>query len=422
MIHSVEFFLALRYLRPKRNFVSIITILSLLGVMFGVGVLIVVLSVMEGFEQDFQKRLIGFTSHVRVTNNWMVDHVGAIESRLREVEEVKGVAPYVRGPIIAEYNSRVTTPILWGSNWTDTNAGHQLNPDHLMAGEWFFGPDAVVVGNIWAQKNNAWVGDKVLIHSPKNIDRLKSLSRPQEDNAVPPSFYLPQEFTIVGVFSSGLGDYDANFFLLHLDVVQQLYSLGTGVHGISLKLEDPMRADLLKPEITEKAGPGLGIYTWMDDNRTILSSVAVEQRLMFFVLFFVILVAAFGLCSTLITVTVQKSKEIGLMKAIGATEEQIVSVFTLYGFIVGVVGSTLGVTAAWVVLINRNELSNLLAKLFGVEIFPVEVYRLTELPAVLDGSLNITIALVGVGLSTLAALIPAISASSLDPVKALHGE
>ena len=422
MHRFVELFLALRYLRPKGSFVSVITILSMTGVFLGVGVLIVVLSVMEGFERDFQDKLIGFTPHLRVTNDFYLKKYEDLQKQLEELEGVKGVAPYIRGPIIAEYRSRVTTPVLWGSHWETESGSSRLNKEHLIAGEWAFGFDTVMVGRIWAMKNDVWVGDKILIHSPKNIERLKSL-RGARDEHIQSAFAIPNEYTVNGIFSSGLGDYDANVFLLDLGLMQDLYSLDNGAHGLEVRLQYPLRANEIKKQILAIVDdPTLQIRSWKDDNSTMLNAVAVEQKLIFFVLFFVILVAAFGLCSTLITVTVQKAKEIGIMKALGATEEQIAYVFTLYGLVVGIIGSVLGVIGGLVVLYYRNQISEFLTVSFGVEIFPVEVYNLTHLPAVFDAKMIAGIAIIGLVLSVLAALIPAFSAARLDPVKALHGE
>lgn len=397
----------------------------MLGVKLGVGVLIVVLSVMEGFERDFQDKLIGFTPHLRVTNDFYLQGYEQLQETLQGFEGVEGVVPYIRGPIIAEYNSRITTPILWGSQWDSEQEGSRLGKEHLEAGEWVFGFDTVIVGKIWAMKNGVWLGDKIRIHSPKNIEYLQSLTQQAGINSkdLKGSFAAPSEYKIVGIFSSGLGDYDANVFLLDLGLMQELYRLDDGAHGLEVHLEKPIQANLIKDAILKSLDdPALQIRSWKDDNATMLDAVAVEQKLIFFTLFFVILVAAFGLCSTLITVTVQKAKEIGIMKALGATQEQIASIFTLYGLVVGFFGSLLGVASGILVLHYRDKISEFLTVCFGVEIFPVEIYRLTQLPAVIEGEMIAGIALIGLVLSVLAALIPAITAARLDPVRALHGE
>jgi lipoprotein-releasing system permease protein len=187
-------------------------------------------------------------------------------------------------------------------------------------------------------------------------------------------------------------------------------------------VEDPLQAFAVQRDLNHRLKPPLTAQTWMDLNRSVFEAVAMEKRVMAFILLFVMLVAAFGICSTLITVTVQKAREIGIMKALGALNTQIIGIFTLYGLAVGVAGSIMGTAWGLVILQFRNEFSQWLGETFGISVFPAEVYHFSQIPAVVDPWTILWIALAGIGLSTLAALIPAFLAARVDPVRSLHGE
>ncbi|NJK90931.1 MAG: FtsX-like permease family protein, partial [Blastochloris sp.] len=272
----------------------------------------------------------------------------------------------------------------------------------------------------WARRHEAWVGDTVLIHSPRN---LRNMLPPQEGKeGEDTGFYLPSEFKIVGIFSTGFFEYDFNFLIMELSEAQRLYGLGQAVQGLSVRVADPRRVDEVKGRLNQSLKPPLRAQSWKDQNKRLFAAIATERRVMSFILFFVMIVAAFGLSSTLITVTVQKSREIGLLKALGARDSQILSIFTLYGFIVGLLGSILGTLGGLLVLAYRNDFSDLLYRVFHVEVFPPEIYHFSAIPAIIDPMTVLGIACSGVILSTLAALLPAISAMRVDPVKVLHNE
>lgn len=411
-----ELALALRFLRPKRSYVSVITLLSLLGVMFGVMVLIVVLSVMEGFERQLREKIVGFSGHATVTNYGLLREVEPVERMIRESEEVVAVAPFVIGPVLAEAAGHISTPYIKG---VDPEAQEQVAPmrQTLVAGEWVLGPDGILVGREWARRNKIWIGDKVLIFSPRNLSRFRG-PRQSGDEA----YFLPAEYQVTGIFATGFFEYDANFVLLSLAEAQRLYALEGAVHGLSVRLKDALEAVPFQERMNHRLEPPLTVLTWIDQNRTLVQQVAVERRVMFFILLFIMLVAAFGLTSTLITVTVQKTREIGLLKALGATDRQVAAIFTLYGLVVGVVGAGAGVVSGLTLVAWRNEFSAWLSRVFHVDVFPAEIYNFLEIPAVTDWGTVAMIAGCGVGLSTLAAWLPAMLAARLDPVKSLHCE
>jgi lipoprotein-releasing system permease protein len=233
---------------------------------------------------------------------------------------------------------------------------------------------------------------------------------------------LPKELLITGIFSTGMFDYDNNFLITSLFTMQRMYRLEEGVHGIAVRLTDPFLAEKVKRELNGSLEAPLQAHSWMDQNRPLFEAVAQERVVMSFVLFFIMIVAAFGLCSTLITTVVQKSREIGVLKALGATDFQVQSIFILHGLIVGVFGALGGVVLGLLALAYRNDFRNFLNDRLGLNVFPADVYNFPEIPAVVDGPTIVWIAGAAVGVCVIAAMIPARHAASVLPAKALRYE
>lgn len=427
-MNPVELFLALRFLKPNRSYVSIITLLSLLGVMLSVMVLIVVLSVMEGFQRELRDKIVGFNAHITVLNYAILQDADALQKHILEDKRVAGASPFVVGPVLSDYQGRISTPFIRGIRSDEMEKVVELKK-HLIEGEWLHGPDEIVVGRVWAKKNDAVVGETVMIYSPRTIQNLLPERETETDgnakkpaNQVSKTHYLPNEYKIAGIFSTDMFDYDANFFLIDLMEAQRLYSLEEGVHGIAVKLHHIEDAESVKKNLNQWLIPPTTALTWMDQNRQLFSAIEIEKIAMSFCLFFIMLVAAFGICSTLITIIVQKAKEIGLMKALGAKNYQICAIFTIYGFVIGIIGSSLGVLLSLVTLEYRNSFRFWLARTLGMELFPAAIYNFAEIPAVIDPIFVFLVALSGVLLSTLAALLPALRAAKADPVQTLRRE
>jgi lipoprotein-releasing system permease protein len=416
----VELFLALRYLRPRRTFVSVITVLSVFGVMLGVMVLIVVLSVMEGFEQRLQEKIIGFNAHLTVGNGGVLNRPQDLAAELKRDKRVRLVTPYAQGPVLAQFDGRISTPVLRGVPVDGDDAAQSLRR-YIVSGVYELRGDSVLVGEEWARRHAALVGDKILVYAPKNIESLRDFQK-QKNGAI----FLPAEMTIAGIFSTGLFDYDLNFLVTSLENVQRLYRLEDGAHGLAVRVDDPMAAAGLAAQwnkLWQREGRGtVRARTWMDQNRPLFNAIATERVVMSFILFFIMIVAAFGLCSTLITITVQKSREIGVLKALGARQRQIGAVFALHGLIVGVIGAAGGVALGLLALEYRNPFRHLLDDVFGLNVFSADIYNFAEIPAVVVPQTVLSIALAAVAICVLAALIPARSAARLHPAQALRYE
>ena len=415
MALPVELFLAMRYLRPRRTFVSVITVLSFLGVTLGVMVLIVVLSVMGGFRENLDKRIIGFNAHITVAGGDVIYDSDKFISLIDKQPGVVAAAPIIRGPVLVEHEHKETYAFIKSAPSQGDDPVLPLKQFVIM-GEYELAGDSVLVGAEWSRTNAAFPGDKIIVYGPA---QLHSLTTQNEKNHV---VVFPEELVIRGIFKTGQFDYDQNFMLVSTEMAQHLYGLGEGVEGIAVRLKNADDAAAVRDQLNKVLPPPLEARTWMDDNHDLFNAIATERVVMTFILFFVMLVAAFGLCSTLITITVQKSREIGLMKALGANDFQVCGVFLLHGVVVGVIGAVFGTAFGLALLHFRNPFRLFLMNTFHIEVFPSSVYQLPDIPAVINPNTVTTIAISAVVICVLAALLPALNAARLAPARALRYE
>ncbi|OHE78285.1 MAG: hypothetical protein A3F67_07250 [Verrucomicrobia bacterium RIFCSPHIGHO2_12_FULL_41_10] len=426
--HSASLFLASRYLQPKRTFLSVITLISVLGVTLGITVLILVISVMTGFERELQRKVIGFDAHVVISKNGVIEEWQEIAQQTHLVPEVEAVAPYVMGPVIVEFNHRRLAPKIRGIDPEKEEKVTDLKK-FIIEGSFDLQGDSTVVGSELASALGIHVGDSLTIYSPGNIghvleelDRFKEKGRKKEGADIDSlrQLILPTELVVTGIFETGRYLYDSEFLLVPLHISQELYNLGDGIHGLAVRTHDPDRAGMVQENLRKQLSGEFSITTWMDSNKQLFDAIAMERHVMFFLLMFIILVAAFGIMNTLITVTVQKTRDIGILKALGARTGQIIAIFLAQGMVVGIIGVITGLALGMILIRWRNEVSAWLSSVLGVEIFPRAVYQFSEIPAEVVPSDVALICLSAFMICSLAALIPAWLASRLDPVKALR--
>ncbi len=404
----VSLFLALKYLKPKRTYFSVVTIISVLGVLLGVAVLIIVLSVMSGFDDMWRDKILGFNAHLTVTAAGGIEDEGEVVGRLRGVPGVSGIAPTIESPVVINHGGRIYTPVLRGVDKVCEKTVSQI-PGHMVAG--VFAPEGkgVVVGVDLARRMGVAVGDKLLINSPKNFVSRDEIA-------------LPEELVVAGVFEVGMWEYDMGFVLCSLEKGREIVGMEGGVQSIRLMTRDPYRAQEIRDVIRTALGTDYYVETWMEQNRQLFSALRVEKNMMFFLLIFITVVAAFGITNTLITVTVQKTREIGLLKSIGFSSGTVMRIFFWQGWLEGMIGTTAGIGTALLVLRFRNDLLRWLSDTFSLELFPKELYRLSEIPSRTSAVDVAIVAGAVVVICTLAGLIPAWRAARLDPVQALRHE
>jgi lipoprotein-releasing system permease protein len=434
-----SYFIALRYLKPKRTFLSVITLISITGVVLGVAVLIVVISVFTGFERQIEAKIVGFDATMIVNANGPGPAGGFIKDwreLLKTIEKVPGVvaaAPMMEGPVVAEshangQNLRMT-PLIRGLESSLANKVANFE-SMIVDGKMDLGGDTCVIGSDLAANLQISVGDTLTLYSPGNINNIINLLREIKDD---PSnkekvqkaidLLLPTDLTVTGIFSSGRYLYDSNYVLVPLHIGQELYQLGDSVHFIGIKTSgDPLSVEQVKQRLSAVLQPPLQATTWIDRNKEYLDAIRVERTTMFFVLLFILIVAAFGITSTQVTTTVQKTREIGVMKALGAKVSQILWIFLSQGMLIGFFGTLIGLGAGILAVQYRNQLRDFLSATFHIQLFPAQVYQFAEIPAEIVPKDVALICCSGFIICTIAALIPAYFAARLDPVKALRFE
>lgn len=418
-----ELFLALRYLRPKRTFVSIITLISIVGVMLGVAVLIIVISVMTGFDQELRGRILAFNSHLRVVNRGgkLADYAG-VSRVIAQNPKVTGVAPYVLGQVFMETQPEVGEPVSLAPyvRGVDPKLEEQVSvlPKSVVEGSFDLRGNRILIGREMADELRLRVGDHVDILSPRDLRKMKQSRTKADAEEV---LHLAEDYTVAGIFDVGYYQYNEGIILTSLANAQDLFDLDESVNGLMVMIQDPYGVDKVRAELGPRL-PDASISTWMEENSTFLNALLVEKKVMTYILFFIMIVAAFGITSALITFVVQKTREIGMLKALGATGAQILWLFLSQSLLVGVIGVISGFVFGMLALSYRNEFLHLMNRMTGFELFPAKIYNFSELPmkiipgdiaVICGGSLIICI---------LAGLLPAWSASRLKPVEALRYE
>jgi lipoprotein-releasing system permease protein len=430
-------FLAFRYLKPKRTFVSVITIISVLGVTLGIMVPVVVLAVMTGFDRALQRAVLGFEPHLRVVGGDFMRNWREVLPRLEKIPGIIGAAPYVTGAVLVEraddtrQSTRTVQAIIRGINVAQEE--QLIDLKKFVTGTLEMSSDEVILGRTLAADLDVQIGDEITIYAPGNISGLVAELRKESDDpgAKPRTLadlkaeggiVIPSPMKVVGLFNSGTNGFDSTYILMPLHNAQELYALKDAVHGIAVKTRDPYNIEIVQDAIDAQFQGAVGTVSWYDENRARFDAIRMERHVMFVILFFIIIVAAFGVMSTLITVTVQKTREIGIMKALGATPAQIVWVFLAQGMTVGLLGTAGGLGSALTVLAWRNDFRDWLSRQLHVVIFPPSIYEFDGIPAEIIPSDIAIICVSAFLICSLAAFIPAWLASRLDPVKALRSE
>lgn len=417
-----ELLLALRYLRPKRTFVSVITLISVLGVTLGVAVLIIVISVMSGFDRQLRDKILGFSPHLRVTypNRTMKDY-RAVMRVISSNQNVRAVAPYVLAQVLVETQpesgqSQVGAPWMRGID-PKLEAKMSTLPTNIIEGKFDVHDRGVLVGCEFARSMGLSVGDRLLIYSPRELKKLKENRNKEHQEAI-----LPDEYEVRGIFDVGYYEYNVGFIVTSLEDAQDLYLLGDSVHGLEVDLRDPYLAPKVQHQLMAALGPEFRITTWMEENAAILGALVVEKNVMFYLLFFIMIVAALCILSALITFVVQKTREIGMLKALGATDLQVSGLFLSQSGFVGVVGVIAGFGLGMLALAYRNEFLHFMNQLTGFELFPASIYGFNELPSVIVPRDILLICGSALLICLLGGVIPAWRAGRLQPVAALRYE
>jgi lipoprotein-releasing system permease protein len=415
-----EWFIGLRYLKAKRKqtFVSIITVISILGVALGVFALIVVLSVMSGFENTLKEKILGTYAHlvlVKADQEGMEDY----DEVARGVASVRGVvaaAPFILGQGMVSTESNVSGVVLKGIDpdrvGSVTEVARYLKAGRLqdLSGGQEGSLPGIILGVELAKHLSVSVGEAIQVISPQGT--------------LTPMGMVPKlrRFRVVGIFQSGMYEYDNTLAYLSLDGAQKFFGLGKRVTGIEIKTDDIYKVKEIGREIQRKMGFPFWPRDWMDMNRNLLSALRLEKIAMFIILVLIVLVAAFNIISTLIMVVMEKNRDIAILKAMGTPPKGILKIFVIEGFVIGVVGTLLGTILGLTAAFNLEKITGWVERLFGFKILSSDVYYIDKLPSQVN-PLDVTLIVVtAVLISLVAGLYPSWRASKLDPAEALRYE
>jgi len=418
-----ELLLALRYLRPKRTFVSIITLISIFGVMLGVAVLIIVISVMNGFDKELREKVLGFTAHLKVIQpDTSIKNYADVMNIVRSNKNVIGVAPYIIGPVLVKTEpesgqSLAGAPYIRGVD-IELETNVSILPTSIVEGEGKFdlSGHGVVIGSAFAENMHLRVGDKIAMYGQRQLQRFEKNKGKDIE-----TIGLPDEYEVRGIFDVGYYEYNVSMVAVSLENAQDLYDIDDSVHGLFVKITDPIQATAVAEQLESALGPDYEVRTWLQDSTT-MQAVLVEKNVMLYIMFFIVLVAAFGITCTLITFIVLKTSDIGLMKAIGATNWQVMWVFLSQSLVVSFFGVGMGFGLGILALAYRNQFLEFMRHWTGMQLFPADIYGFTQLPSLIVGSDLWIICGGSLLICLVAAAFPAWYASRLNPVEALRHE
>jgi lipoprotein-releasing system permease protein len=406
--------IALRYLRAKRkeSFISVISVISLVGIALGVAVLIIVMSVMNGFREELLSKILGFTGHMKIEAGigGLTDY-DAIARRVAGVPGVIKVVPMVEGQVIVSVSNASYGAQVRGIRRKDLASlsvlANSLSQDALQR---FDGGSSVIIGIGLAQKLHLVPGMPITLVSPRgNVTPFGTTPR-------------VKTYTVAGLFDSGMGEYNSLFIFMPLDEAQLYFNLDHAVSGIEVDVDNPDGVDRFAIPVQQAAGPNALIRTWHDLNLSLFDAVRVERNVMFLILTLIMLVAALNIVSGLIMLVKDKSGDIAILRTMGATRGAVMRIFLIAGASIGVFGTFAGLLLGVVFSAFIDPLQKGLSSLFGVQLFNSDIYFLTHMPSKMQASDVIVVTTVALSLSLLATLYPSWRAARLDPVEALRYE
>jgi lipoprotein-releasing system permease protein len=407
---SFETFFSQRYLKAKRRqgYISIITSISILGIMIGVMALIIVLAVMNGFREDLLKKILGVNSHLLILSyKGGIKNTEAVIKKALKVDGVLAATPFIYSQVMIKNAGNISGAILRGLD--PATAGSVINIDSMIKGgslavlkETETGPQGIILGSELSKQIGALPGDTVTVVSP--IGKLTPLGRVANE----------AKFRVQALFESGMYEYDSSMVYLSLADAQDFLSLGDEVTGIELKVRDIDESDKIGEIIQDKLGSPYWTKDWKVMNRSLFSALKLEKVTMFIILIMIVLVGALNIISSLVMLVMEKTRDIAILRTMGASSKSIMSIFIFQGLFVGLIGTVLG-------LLSGSFLCYLLARYKFIKL-PPDVYYIATLPVRMEWFDVATIALAAVIISFLATIYPSWQASKLNPVEALRYE
>jgi lipoprotein-releasing system permease protein len=410
-----ELLVGLRYTRAKRrnHFISFISLISMAGIALGVAALIVVLSVMNGFQKELRTRILGVASHVQLSGvgNRLVDWEG-VAKKAMEDKRVKAAAPFVNAQAMLAAGQAVRGSVVRGilpeAEDNVAEIGRHMRAGKLAALQ--PGEFGIVLGAELARALNVLTGDKIALIAPQG--------------QVTPAGVIPRlkQFTVVGLFEVGMFEYDAGLALVHLQDAQRMYQMDSAVSGVRLRLDDLFAARTVARELAGKLAPDVFASDWTRSHANFFRAVEIEKRVMFIILTLIVAVAAFNIVSTLVMLVTDKQADIAILRTLGASPRSIIQVFMIQGSLIGAIGTLIGVVGGVLIGYNVDVVVPAIENVLGFKFLAKDVYYISDLPSDVQLSDVITIGLVSLVLSFFATLYPSWRASRVNPAEALRYE
>jgi lipoprotein-releasing system permease protein len=414
-LRSYEFFIGMRYTRARQRtrFISVISLISTIGIALGMTVLITVLSVMNGFQREIRTRILGVASHVQVSgpDNQLANWQPVAQQAARH-PQVLAVAPYVSAQGLLTNGSAVRGAFVRGitpeleAGVSDVGAHMKRGSlDALKPGE--FG---IVLGLELARALGVVPGEKVVLVAPQG--------------QVTPAGILPRlkQFTVVGIFGVDHYEYDSGLALVHLEDAQKLFRFDDAVSGVRLKLKDLFQSITVSRELAQQLGPSVYLSDWTMQHANFFRAVQIEKRMMFLIIFLIIAVAAFNIISSLVMAVKDKQSDIAILRTLGAAPRSITKIFMVQGAVIGVVGTVLGLVGGVSLALNVDVVVPFIENLFGIKFLAKDVYYISDLPSDLQMPDVVITGVVSLVLSLLATIYPSYRAAKVNPAEALRYE
>jgi lipoprotein-releasing system permease protein len=410
-----ELMVGLRYTRARRRnrFIGVNSAVSMIGIAVGVWALIVVLSVMNGFQKEVRTRILGVVSHLQIIadDNRLKDWQGLAKIAAQH-PRVVATAPFVQAQAMLSNGQSMrgaaVRGILPGAEEKVADLARHMRAgslDELRAGQ--FG---VVLGADLARALGVLRGDKIALIAPQGI--------------VTPAGVIPRlkQFTVVGLFEAGLADADSSLALIHLQDAQVLYQMGAAVSGVRLKLDDLFASRAVARELLSKLPPDVFASDWTRSHANFFRAVEIEKRMMFLILALIVFVAAINIISTLAMAVVDKQADIAILRTLGAAPRSILQIFVVQGMVLGVVGTLAGVVVGVITALNIDVIVPAIESAFNIKFLSKDVYLIPDLPSDLQMGDVVSIGLMALGLSFVATILPSLRAAKVNPVEALRYE
>ena len=410
MISTLEKEITFRFLkaRKKDGFLNVISIFSFIGISLGVAVLIIVMSVMNGFRAELINKIVGFNSHITVKSYDLAINLDKInESKLKLISKNLILSNSSEAIIIREQNSKGI--LLRGYPKNDFSKLELINNKNFVGDNKKIEKNFISIGRELSFNLDLEIGDNIAIMSSSSVETIIG--------------NLPKQkvFTVLSIFDSGLADFDNNVIFLNLETLEEFSNLSEKDRNLEIYLKNPQKIENQK-NIVQNIFPNNLVFTWADMNKSLFSALKVERNVMFIILSLIIIVAAFNIISGLTILVKNKTKDIAILKSIGVLNNSIIKIFFLVGAIIGVSATLFGILLGVTFSIYVENIREFISNTFDLTLFPEEVYFLTTMPSEINISSILLISICSIFITIVVSIFPAMNAAKLDPIKSLKYE